>query len=265
MTKQSRSTARAGRTSPNRVTSIASDYLPTGSLVQLGNLKEQIARVIRTEILTGRMRPGTTYKMGELAARFGASRTPMREAILELEAKGLVEITRGVGFRVSAPSEQERRDVLQVREMLEVPATASLAGRLDAEQLRVARALMEESRIAAVDNDLVAYLERDKAFHLYLIAQTGNRRLVDIVSDLRDAQRVPGLSQLASDRNLLPRHTEHVAIIDAIEAGDAERVETAVRQHLSLSRLAWSTSLDEDQPPDGSAATPATGKASPAS
>ncbi len=222
-----------------------------GAVLQRGNLKEQIARVLRTEILTGRMRPGTTYKMGELAARFGASRTPMREAILELEAKGLVEITRGVGFRVSAPSTEERRDVLQVREMLEVPATGSIAGQLDDEQLHRARTLMEECRVAAEANDLVEYLDRDKAFHMYLIAQTGNRRLVDIVSDLRDAQRVPGLTQLAGDRNLLPRHTEHVAIMDTIEAGDREKVEELVRQHLSFSRLAWANSEDEDEDEGG--------------
>lgn len=229
---------------------------PAPTLLQRGNLKDQIASALRTEILTGRMRPGTTYKMGELASRFGASRTPMREAILELEAKGLVEITRGVGFRVTAPSPQDLRDALEVREMLEAPAMASVAGTLDAEEVATARALLAQVHDAAEANDLVTYLETDKAFHLYLISRTGNRRLVDIVSELRDAQRVPGLTQLADEGNLLRRNTEHVEMLDAIEAGDAARVDELVRGHLALSRMSWAAAAADglvDGQPDADA------------
>ena len=82
---------------------VAASDIPSMTL-ERANLKDQIVRAIRMQILTGRMRPDKTYSMGALAERFGASRTPIREAVLELEAKGLVEITRGVGFRVRDPS-----------------------------------------------------------------------------------------------------------------------------------------------------------------
>jgi DNA-binding GntR family transcriptional regulator len=215
------------------------------AVLNRGNLKDQIAQVLRTEILAGRMHPGTTNKMGELAARFGASRTPMREAILELEAKGLVEITRGVGFRVIAASPRELRDNLQIREMLEAPAMASIAGRLTPDELGRARDLVQEIHDAAVDNDLTRYLDRDRQFHLFLMERTGNRRLVKIVGELRDVQRMPGLAQMASDGNLIHRNDDHVGMLDAIEAGDSDGVAALVRRHLELSRLAWA----HDEPP----------------
>ena len=202
------------------------------------NLKDRIARALRTEIVTGRMRPGTTYKMGELADQFGASRTPIREAILELEAKGLVEITRGVGFRVSRPSAEELADILEVRKMLEIPATVAAAGKLDADSMRTARELLDLLTEAAEQNDLSTYLDRDYDFHQFLIARSGNAKLATIVGDLRDVQRVPGLTEIADEGNLKERNEDHVELLAAIEAGDARRTEEIITKHLELSQLA---------------------------
>lgn len=205
-------------------------------MLQRDNLKDQIAHAIRIEILTGQMQPGTTYKAGEIARTYGASRTPVREALLELESKGLVEVTRGVGFRVVVPTAQELRDVFAVREMLEIPATAAIAGRVSAIALATARELMNDIRDAAKRNDVVAYLDHDKNFHLFLVAQNGNAILTKMVGELRDAQRVPGLARIAEAGQLLQRHAQHEVMLDAIEAGDAKRVEELMKDHLALSR-----------------------------
>lgn len=202
------------------------------------NLKDRIARALRTEIVTGRMRPGTTYKMGELADQFGASRTPIREAILELEAKGLVEITRGVGFRVSRPTAEELADILEVRKMLEIPATAAAAGRIGPDERRTAHELLDLLTEAAEQNDLTAYLDRDHDFHQFLIACSGNAKLAAIVGDLRDVQRVPGLTEIADEGNLRERNADHVELLAAIEAAEAHRVEEIITRHLELSQLA---------------------------
>lgn len=199
------------------------------------NLKDQIVRAIRVQILTGRMRPDQTYTMGALADRFGASRTPIREAVLELEAKGLVEITRGVGFRVRDPSPTEWQDALAVRELLEIPAMVKIAGRLDDLQLAEAARRLELLRQAAEANDIVLYLERDMDFHIYLVQLNGNAKLTEMVRDLREAQRVPGLAAIAETGSLSERHKQHVQLLDAIEAGDGHLVESLITEHLSLS------------------------------
>ena len=213
---------------------VAASDIPSMTL-ERANLKDQIVRAIRMQILTGRMRPDKTYSMGALAERFGASRTPIREAVLELEAKGLVEITRGVGFRVRDPSAKEWQDALAVRELLEVPAMVKLAGHLDQLQLAEATRRLELLGQAAEANDIVLYLERDMDFHLYLVQLLGNAKLTQMVRDLREAQRVPGLAAIAYEGSLSERHTEHEQILDAIESGDGNRVEFLLTEHLALS------------------------------
>ena len=82
------------------------------------NFKDQVFVLIRDEIMAGILKPGTVYSMGDLATRYGASRTPVREALIELESKGIVRFFRGVGFGVIAPSSEYLRDTLQLREIL---------------------------------------------------------------------------------------------------------------------------------------------------
>lgn len=200
------------------------------------SLKDQIADAIHTEIFTGRMAPGKTYKMGELAAQFGASRTPMRDAMLELESKGFVKITQGVGFTVVAPTPEELRDILEVRKMLEVPAMAAIAGKLDQESLSTARALLEKVGKAAEEANLGEYVISDRDFHRYLLSHNPNQKLAEIVCDLRDASRAPRLVRLAQEDKLKTRHKEHVELLAAIEEGDADRVAEIIERHMEFTR-----------------------------
>lgn len=203
------------------------------------NLRDQVARALRTAILTGRMRPGTMYKTGELAHMYGASRTPVREAILELESKGLVTVIRGVGFRVAVPSAAEEHDTLQIREILETWAVSAVAGRLSAEALAQARSMVAELAPIAASNDLGPYLEKDKAFHAFLVAQTGNARLAKLVEELRDAQRAPALARLADAGTLSQRNEEHARMLDALQSGDAAMAVELIRRHIGVNRKAY--------------------------
>lgn len=202
-------------------------------------LKDQVVQAVRTAILTGRMRPGNTYKTGELAEMYGASRTPVREAILELESKGLVEVIRGVGFRVALPSAAEQRDAIQIREVLEAWALAAVAGSLSTEVIARARRMVADLAPIAARNDLVSYLGRDKAFHTFLVAQTGNGTLADLVGELRDTQRAPALARLADAGTLTERNEQHVHMLDALEAGDAGLAANLIRQHIGLNRKGY--------------------------
>lgn len=210
-----------------------------GDNLVVGSLKEQVVASLRTAILTGEMAPGTTYKMGEIAEQLGASRTPVREALMELESQGLVEISRSVGFRVTEPSRADLRDMYEIRLMLEVPSMGRIAGTLEESFLQRMWALIDRMEEPIASNDLVGYLLLDKEFHVALIEQTGNKRLTRLVSELRDWQRVPGLTRLARSGQLSKRNEEHRAILKAIEAGDEAAASRLTEQHISLSRRAW--------------------------
>jgi DNA-binding GntR family transcriptional regulator len=220
----------------------SADSLTGVERVRQLSAKDHIARELKTAILTGRLEPGRTYSMGELAEQFGASRTPVREAVLELESRGLVEINRGVGFRVAAPTARDLREVLEIREMLEIPAMRRVAEQgLSIEAAKIADAFVVRLDEAIGRKDLVEYLDLDRRFHVFLTEQSGNERLAQVVGELRDSQRVPGLRAMADAGELASRNREHRALLTAIERLQPDQAEAHIGEHLKLSRLSWTT------------------------
>ena len=206
--------------------------------LQKESLREDILRAIKTAILTAELEDGELYTMIELAERFGASRTPVREALLELEKRGLVEIIRSVGFRVTAPTLQDLHEMLQIREWLEVPALVDVTGRLSPDALARAETLLAELEVAARAHDIATFHELDRQFHVHLVSQTGNAKLAKIVDEAREIQWVPGLRDALGSK-VVDRNREHRAILTAIKRGEPERVERLILAHLNFSRKAW--------------------------
>ncbi|ETK38146.1 GntR family transcriptional regulator [Microbispora sp. ATCC PTA-5024] len=183
------------------------------------SLRERVAEGIRDALAAGEMRPGVVYSAPALAARFGVSATPVREAMLDLAKEGLVEAVRNKGFRVVELSERDVGEVMEIRRLLEVPAVAGLAGRLRGEEVEELRALAEEAAAAARDGDPLAYAAADQRFHLALLETAGNARLVEIVRDLRGRTRLfgarGGAPPSGADR-------ERLDLLDALARGDAD-------------------------------------------
>jgi DNA-binding GntR family transcriptional regulator len=177
----------------------------------------------------GRLEAGGLYSVAQLAEQLGVSRTPVREALLMLEREGRVRFERNRGVRVLAPTAHDIAEVFELRLLLEVPATASSAGGVDLEALA---AEFEAMSAAADADDEVAFMDRDERFHAAILAASGNRRLVATVAQLRDAVRGRGASTVGRSRDLPEILGEHRAILEALQAGDAERAAAAMRYHL---------------------------------
>lgn len=203
------------------------------SVVVKSSLKDQILAQLRTEILAGHLAPGTVYNAAGLAKKYGASRTPVREAILELESKGLVRVSTGVGFEVVKQSAVAIRHALEIREILETTALVAIAGRLTSSQLQTARAMAGKLEEITAAVSTLEYIELNKSFHLYLAAQYGNGKLVAILSDLMDFQPLPPGHQ--DDRTA----QQHQRLLNALESGDVETIKELVSQHHELSRTTW--------------------------
>lgn len=219
------------------------EHLPAASLppstegagtIERVNLKSQVLEVLRTAIFSGELQPGVVYKNGELAARYGVSRTPVREAVLELESKGLVTIARGVGFRIVAPSDNESRELTEMRQVLEGWAMSRIAGELTDAALAEADLMLERVTAAADQADLTAYWAQDRAFHDFLVRQAGNARLATLLSDYRDSQRIPVLARIAREGSLPARNLDHLHLLDAIRAGEKETARGLIQAHIGL-------------------------------
>ncbi|WP_405107774.1 GntR family transcriptional regulator [Micromonospora sp. NBC_01405] len=203
------------------------------------SLREEVAQALRAAIVAGQIRPGTIYSAPTLAAQFGVSPTPVREAILDLAKEGLITIVKNKGFRIKSLSDRELDEITEIRELLEIPVVADQVGRLGEEQLRELRTLAEAVVTAASRSDIVAYIEADSAFHLALLRAGGNLRLVETVADLRNRTRLYGLDGLVKSGQLVSSADEHVQLVDLLEAKDRPAVVALMRRHLQHVRGIW--------------------------
>ena len=89
--------------------------------------RERVADALRAALIAGELRPGEVYSAPALAARFGVSATPVREAMLDLAKEGLVDAVPNKGFRVTAVSEKQLDEYTHIRSLIEIPTTVALA------------------------------------------------------------------------------------------------------------------------------------------
>lgn len=220
---------------------------PASGTTQLKSvsLREQAREAVRTRIVLGQIEPGQVISVVTVAADLGVSVTPVREAIMDLANIGMVEIIRNRGFRVPELTAHDLNEIFQLRTMLEAPAIAEVAQVINSEDIPAFRTLAEQITAAAREGDLTAFLDRDRQFHLGLLDVLGNRRLVTMVAQLRDQARMQGLQKLADQGELTESGQEHIDIVDAIEARDADRAAELMRKHLAHSRGIWAGLAEE--------------------
>ena len=171
----------------------------------------------------------------------GVSVTPVREALLELTSRGMVEQVRNRGFRVVEHSAADLDAALELRALVEVPMLARLAGTLDDEDAEHLRGIVDAGIAAARRRDTRAFLDLDRTFHLGLLARAGNPRIVDVVDQVLDHLR---LARFAEEHDALvagrrgPRRDPRR---DRRRRPDA--VAPAASEHLALTRTAWESSM----------------------
>lgn len=209
------------------------------SLGDRSSLRERVAVSLRAALVSGRMVPGVTYSVPTLAEQFGVSATPVREAMLDLVNEGIVAAVPNKGYRVVELSDAELDQITELRRLLEVPTVGGLAGSLSPAGVKRLRSLAREVRAAALNADVVAYVEADRELHLALLGEAGNPRLVDLVGRLRDQSRLYGLEQLAADGVLVESADEHLALIEALEIRDRRAAEKVMSHHLDHVRGIW--------------------------
>ena len=208
---------------------------------QSTNLRSQIGDSVAAAIVSGELAPGTIVTVPTLAGQFEVSATPVREAMLDLEQRGLVEPVRNKGFRVTKVSEQDLAEIVELRQLLEAPVMRALAADFPVETIVQWRTLAEQIEMHAQQEDLTGFIEADRAFHLGLLALHGNGRLVELVRELRFQTRMVNLVRMTKSRELSEAASEHFEILDLLESGKADEVEALTIQHLGHIIGWWSS------------------------
>src|SRR5581483_3310958 len=155
-------------------------------------LRDWVFDCLRTSIVSGDLAPGQRIVEADLAKQLEVSKSPVREAILQLKQDGLVtDAPKGRGVVVAPLKPTDVREIYAVREALEGLAVRILAADPQPERLTALRAIVDRMRQALADGDVRRQFELDVEFHTSLCNATGNRRLQDLFSSLRpDLQRI---------------------------------------------------------------------------
>lgn len=220
-------------------------YRVTNSRIDMPDLPslssaERIARTIEADILSATFPPETRLDERQLAARFGVSRTPVREALSRLVSDGLAEHRARQGVFVSRIS---LTSVFEIFEMLAVMESAS--ARLAARRIQPADsarlvALAQETMQAALAGEASVYTAANTAFHELIYTGSCNRQLEEAIKQLRRrAAPYRGHIHRVGGR-LNATAGEHIAIAEAIQSGKEELAAELMFQHLDIQRPEFS-------------------------
>jgi DNA-binding GntR family transcriptional regulator len=228
-------------------------------------LSDQVKDRLLKAILDGRYPPGARIVETRVARELGTSQAPVREALRDLEALGVVETTAFRGARVRRPSADELVEGFAIRAVLESLGARIAIPRMTEEDLRLLAGHLEEMRTAAEEGDVHAEATADAAFHGRIIALSGNATLQRVWKTLEPFSRtyitmvVPGV-----DRRRIAEL--HAPVLAALQVRDAPVAEAVIHDHFAntaemLTRLWASTAASA---PGGASAEPVARRATPA-
>lgn len=199
--------------------------------------RDKAYEYVRDVVLTSPAAAGAFLNEQDLATQIGVSRTPVREALLMLQAQGLVELVPKRGAHVPPMSGRQLRELMDLRGVLERHA-ASIALRAKSAPVAQMRAILaDQHQLADAPSDEAAkrFIDLDGSFHMALIDAAGSELLSTTYAGLRSRQLRAGLTALSTtpDRQQSVCR-EHGAIVDALESGDESAVGNAIDAHLEI-------------------------------
>lgn len=201
------------------------------------NKRESLGRLayerIKGDILDERLLPRQPLIEAELAAKYGMSKTPVREALLSLAREGLVEMSSFRGGRVRDFKADDAREIYELRELLEPFALRRAVPRLTDDDRRSLRDLLDRAQAAAEGGDRRELSRLNCAFHSSLVARCRNEKVIEILAHLQNQVRVMSLRLWNVRATHLREAEQHEAILTAVEAGQADRAAELLGEHLS--------------------------------
>ncbi|MEW2421402.1 MULTISPECIES: GntR family transcriptional regulator [Streptomyces] len=213
----------------------------TGSVTR-STLRQQLADALRDEVLAGRLQAGREFTVKEIAEQYGVSATPVREALVDLSAQGLLEADQHRGFRVHEYTVDDHRGIVEARAlviegMFQV-LDRDMTGRRDPDDPRVAAAVAgvrrraEEAQRAAGAGDLTVLVGYDLRFWRELGALFGNPYLADFLHRLRVQAWVCTVQHLRRLHDLRGHlWARHIELTDALARRDLTTARAVIAAH----------------------------------
>ena len=201
-------------------------------------LYEEVAERLRQQIFNRELEPGSWIDELKLAATWGISRTPLREALKVLATEGLVTMKVRRGAYVTEPSSDDVGQVYHLLALLESDAAGEVARKHNAQALSELQALHDQLERQVRQRE--AFFATNEAFHFKLLELAGNRWRTQIVGDLRKVMKLNRHHSLFRKGRLSQSLAEHREIMAAIAAGHPQGASQAMQRHFENSLKATS-------------------------
>jgi DNA-binding GntR family transcriptional regulator len=206
------------------------------AIKQPESLAKMAYDAIRQSILSGQWKIGELYNEKAIAADLGISRTPVREALLELASQDLIVFLPRRGLMVNRFTRRDVDEIFELRKAVELAAVEKITEASPPFDLFEIEESLLRQRRAAKEKDYLAFMEADRLFHTRFSELTNNRRLIAIMENIRDMIHVMGVKALALEGRALNVIEEHQAIFEAVKKGNIQEARQAMDYHLDQSK-----------------------------
>lgn len=197
-----------------------------------GSVSEVVYQTIKERILSRQIRPGTFLLQEEVAADFGVSRTPVRDAFSQLENDKLIRMIPRKGALVLDVSLADVKEIFEIRCLCEGYAARKAAENFSVEQIGELERLTDRVQRACQSGDTEEFFSLDRQFHDLIDSASQNKRLVDIVNNLKDQSSAPRLRCTYAAAKLEAAADFYVQLLAAIKRRDGSEAERLMQEHI---------------------------------
>ena len=214
--------------------------------LQLVNLRSQTYKIVKNMILRREIGPGEKIVEAELAQKIGISRTPLREALCQLEQEGIVTILPRRGAFVRKQQKSKALEILEIRETLEGLVVRLATRHIQADAIeKIKKVLDRIDQLPDDDRFLHEYHESEIEFHAMLLAASRSKILEMIMGTVLTHLQLIRVNTVSVPGRARKSVREHYQILEEIAAGHEGRAEDLMRQHIASVRTSISESFEE--------------------
>ena len=209
--------------------------------------KEVIYKDVKNKLLNGKYKANEVLKEEELAQKYKVSRTPVREALQILVKEGFLTHRRKVGYIVKPLTKNELKEIVGIRSVLESYAARLTTENYDEKLIQKLEKLIEKTENALTENNIQKFYKFNCEFHLELYKSSGNKKLIEIIENLRENFQRYTRMLLNIDNMPYESLKDHKMMIEAMKERNPDKVEKVVKEHILKGGKALIDFIENDE------------------
>lgn len=198
------------------------------------SLKDMALLVLKNAILADQLQTQKIYKIEDLAKSLNISKTPVREALLDLAARGFVTILPRRGIEINSLEAKDIRDLYEFRAAMEIAVIRHISSSIAEQSIGQVEAINITAKACMEKDDRIGYLKKDREFHLFLAEMTENDYLISALERVRDLVDWMGSKALVREQRMMEVFLEHAKIIQMLKKRDPEGAARMMEEHITI-------------------------------